>query len=392
MSRPARRTTAAHGTDLLPGTVGLGRVGGVPVRLHWSVLLIMALLAWALGGSAFPAAYPGRSGALYAIVGIAAAVVFLLCLFAHEVSHAIVARRHGVPVDSITLWLFGGVARLGGEAADPGAELRIAGVGPLVSLLLGLGFLGLGAVLEAAGVTGLLLGALSWLAWINILIAGFNVLPGAPLDGGRLLRAALWKWRGDRAWAAETAARAGRGRGMALIAIGVAEVLLYDAVSGLWMALIGWFIVGAAGTELQSTRVQTALAGVRVRDVMTASPDTAPPGISVGDLIDHYLFEHRHSTFPLVEAGRPVGLVTLARVKAVPAAERYRTPVLAIACPMAEVPVAAPDEPLVALLSRLGGAPDGRALVIEDGLVTGIVSPADIARAVDRATLTGARA
>ena len=161
MTGPAHRPT--RGTDVLPGTVGLGRVGGVPVRLHWSVLLIMALIAWALAAQGFPAAYPGRSGALYASVGIVAAALFLLCLFAHELSHAIVARRHGVPVDSITLWLFGGVARLGGEAPDAGAELRIAGVGPLVSLLLGLGFLALGAVLEAAGATGLLLGALSWL-------------------------------------------------------------------------------------------------------------------------------------------------------------------------------------------------------------------------------------
>lgn len=384
------RTRTPRGIDALPGTVGLGRVSGVPVRLHWSVLLIMALIAWALAGQAFPTAYPGRSGALYAGYGIAAAAVFLLCLFAHEVSHAIVARRHGVPVDSITLWLFGGVARLGGEAGDPGAELRIAGVGPLVSLLLGLSFLAVGAALDAAGTTGLLVGALSWLAWINILIAGFNILPGAPLDGGRLLRAALWRWRGDRVWAAETASRAGRGLGTVLIALGLAEVLLYDAVSGLWLALIGWFILGAAGSELQATRMQSALAGVRVRDVMTPSPDTAPPNITVGELIDRYLFAHRHSTFPLVEDGRPVGLVTLARVKAVPAPERYRTPLRAIACPMDEVATATADEPLVALLPRLGRADDSRALVVDGGLLTGIVSPTDIARAIDRATLTGA--
>lgn len=392
MTRSPRRTTGGDSTGSA-GTVGLGRIAGVPVRLHWSVLVIMGLVAWALAGQAFPAAYPGHSGALYAAYGIAAAVVFLLCLFAHEAAHAVVARRHRVPVDSITLWLFGGVARLGGEATDPGAELRIAGVGPLVSAVLGAAFLALEAGLDAAGTTGPLLAALSWLAWINLLLAGFNLLPGAPLDGGRLLRAALWKWRGDRAWAAETASRAGRGLGTVLIAVGVAEVLLYDVVAGLWMALIGWFILSAAGTELQSTRVQTALEGVRVRDVMTPSPDTAPPGISVGELIDRYLFEHRHSTFPLVDGGVPVGLVTLARVKAVPATERYRTPVGAIACPMADVPVTGPDEPLVALLPMLGRAPDGRALVLDDdGLLAGIVSPTDIARAIDRATLATARA
>ena len=169
-------------------------------------------------------------------------------------------------------------------------------------------------------------------------------------------------------------------------------MVLYDTVSGLWLALIGWFILSAAGTELQSTRVQTALEGVHVRDVMTPSPDTAPPDISVGELIDTYLFERRHSTFPLTEDGRPVGLVTLARVKAVPAAERYRTPLRAIACPLSEVPVAAPDEALAALLTELARAPDGRALVLDDGALVGIVSPADVARAIDRATLAAARA
>jgi Zn-dependent protease/CBS domain-containing protein len=379
---------AGTGRDpLVPGAFSLGRYGGVPVRVHWSVVIIMALIAAGLAGSAFPVAYPGRATWTYVVAGLAAAVVFLLALLAHEVSHAVVARRNGVTVRSITLWLFGGVAQLNGEADSPGAELRIAGVGPLVSLLIGLGFLVLGAGLSVAGVTGLLLGALSWLAWINILLALFNVLPGAPLDGGRLLRAALWKWRGDRVWAAKTASEAGRGLGMVLIGLGLAEVLLAGTLAGLWLALIGWFILGAAGSELQAARQESTLAGVRVADVMTALPDTAPPDISVGDFVDRYLFAHRHSTFPLVEQGRPVGLVTLRRVKALPAFERYRTPLGAISCPMEEVPTASPGEPLTALISRLNRSADGRALVLDHGKLAGIVSPADITRAIDRSTL-----
>jgi Zn-dependent protease/CBS domain-containing protein len=357
--------------------------------MHASVLIIMALIAWGLAGQVFPEAYPGRPGWAYAVVGIAAAVAFFLGLLAHEVAHAVVARRNGVAVEGITLWLFGGVARLKGEAATPGAELRIAGVGPLVSLLLGIAF-GAAAVLVAvAGGSGLLVAALSWLGGINILLALFNILPGAPLDGGRLLRAALWKWRGDRTWATVAAARAGRGLGLIMIAVGLVSFILNATVNSLWLALIGWFILGAAGAEQRSAELDRALAGVRVGDVMTPSPDTAPPDISVALFIDRYLFTQRHSTFPLVKDGLPVGLVTLSRVRAVPAERRAWTSLAEIACPMAEVPVAAPDDPLLDLLPRLNSATDGRALVLSGGKLVGIVSPVDVSRALEHAALRG---
>jgi Zn-dependent protease/predicted transcriptional regulator len=381
-------TGADRGGTLLPGSFSLGRVAGVPLRVHWSVVIIMALIAWGLTSSVFPQSYPGRPEWAYVVTGVAAAVVFLLALLAHEAAHAVVARRDGVQVQSITLWLFGGVAQLDGEADDPGAELRIAGAGPLVSLLLGLAFLALAAVLAAAGVQGLLVGALSWLAWINLLLAVFNVLPGAPLDGGRLLRAALWKWRGDRAWAAVAASRAGRALGMVLIAVGLAEFFLSTAVGGLWLALVGWFVLGAAGAELRSARLGAQLAGVRVGDVMTPFPDTAPPDLSVAEFVDRHLFAHRHSTFPLAEHGRPVGLVTLNRVRTLTPEERYRTSLAQIACPMSDVPVASPGEPLTELIPRLNRGDDGRALVLDDdGHLIGIVSPADVTRAIDRAAV-----
>lgn len=377
-----------RGRPAIPGAFAAGRVAGVPFFVHWSVLIITGLIAWGLAGQALPAADPGRPTWAYVVTGIGAAVVFVLALLAHELSHALVARRRGVAVDSITLWLFGGVAKLHSEATDPGSELRIAGVGPLVSLLLGLGFWVLAAALTAAGVGGPVVVALAWLAAINLLLAVFNVLPGAPLDGGRLLRAALWKWRGDRVWASVTAARAGRVLGMVLIGLGLAEFLLLAAPSGIWLALIGWFIVGAAAMEERTTRLGASLAGVRVGEVMTASPDTVPAGITVGDLIDHYLFTRRHSSFPLVDAaGRPVGLVTLARIKAVAPGARSTTTVGDIAWPVSELPVVAPGDPLADLLPQLTGEADGRALVVADGRLVGIVSPSDITRAVEHAVL-----
>lgn len=369
----------------------LGRVAGVPIGVNWSVLVIFALIAWGLSALNFPDAYPGNPGWTYVVAGVGAAVVFLLGLLAHEVSHAVVAQRNGVSVNSITLWMFGGVAELRGEARTPGAELRIAGVGPLVSLLIGVAFGILAGIVAAVSGFGLAFGTLAWLAGINIALAVFNVLPAAPLDGGRLLRAALWKWRGDRTWAAVIAARAGRILGAVLIALGLVQFLVGAGIGGLWLALIGWFLIGAAGAEEQQARVGGALSGVRVADVMTPQPQTIQPEVTVADFVDRHLLAHRHSAFPLTDGNRPVGLVTLDRVRQVPYEQRASVRVSDVACRPEELVLAGPQEPLTDLLPRLSACADGRALVVDDGRLVGIVSPSDISRAVQQSSLRSAR-
>ncbi|WP_406042073.1 site-2 protease family protein [Micromonospora sp. NBC_00898] len=365
----------------------LGRIAGVPVGVNWSVLVIFLLIAWALSASLFPRSYPGHSAWAYGLAGLSAAVVFFGGLLAHEVAHAVIAKRNGIAVEGITLWLFGGVSELKGEARDPGAELRIAGIGPLVSLLIGLFFGGIAIVLALAGAHGLLLGALSWLAGINVLLAIFNVLPAAPLDGGRLLRAAVWKATGDRTKASVVAARAGWGLGILLIAFGLWRFLVGAGIGGLWLALIGWFLIGAAGMEERQARMGSALRGVRVGDVMTPQPQTASGDMTVADFVDHYLFAYRHSALPLTEDGRPVGLVTLDRVRGIPADRRATTTLAEVSCRAEELVLAGPDEALNDLLPRLSECADGRALVVTDQRLVGIVSPSDISRAVQRSSL-----
>jgi Zn-dependent protease/predicted transcriptional regulator len=362
----------------------VGRIFGVPVAVHWSVLIIFALIAWGITVNLLPRAYPGYSYAAYTVAGVSAAVVFFLGLLAHEVSHAVIAKRNGLEVNKITLWLFGGVAELRGEPRSPGADLRVAGIGPLVSLLIGLVFAAIASVLAIAGQRGLVFGTTTWLATINIFLAAFNVLPAAPLDGGRLLRAALWKWRGDRVWAAVTAARVGRFLGVALIAVGVWRFVSGEAIGGLWLALIGWFLTTAAGAEERQTRTSEALAGVRARDVMTEHPQTVPADVSVADFVDHYLFASRHSAYPLTEGDRPVGMATLDRVQQVPDDRRHDTPLRQIACRTDELVLVSPEEPLLDLLPKLDGCAEGRALVVSDGHLVGIVSPSDVSRAVVR--------
>ncbi|SCL38254.1 Zn-dependent protease (includes SpoIVFB) [Micromonospora rhizosphaerae] len=366
----------------------LGRIAGVPVGVNWSVLVIFLLIAWALSASLFPRSYPGHSALAYGAAGLSAAVVFFLGLLAHEVSHSVVAKRNGIGVGGITLWLFGGVSELKGEARDPGAELRIAGIGPLVSLLIGFFFGGMAVVLALAGQGGLLLGALSWLAGINILLAIFNVLPAAPLDGGRLLRAAVWKATGDRTKASVVAARAGWVLGAVLIGLGLWRFLVGAGIGGLWLALIGWFLIGAAGMEERQARMGSALRGVRVAEVMTPEPQTASAEMTVADFVDHHLFTYRHSSLPLTEdGGRPVGLVTLDRVRGIPADRRSATTLAEVACRADELVLASPDEQLNDLLPRLSECSDGRALVVTDQRLVGIVSPSDISRAVQRGSL-----
>lgn len=367
----------------------LGRIAGVSVGAHWSVLAILALIAVGLAAGRLPLVAPGRSGLVYAAAGLVTALVFLASLLAHEVSHAVVARRNGLGVERIILWLFGGVAMLRGQAASPGADLRIAGVGPLVSAVLGLVFFGAAAFADVAGAGPLTVAALGWLAVINVILALFNLIPAAPLDGGRVLRAVVWRWTGDRYRAALIAARAGRVFGIVLIGIGLAQVVAFQGFGGFWLALIGWFVVSAARAEEQYAVAQRTLAGVRVADVMTPDPVTAPPELSVQQFIDDYVLHTRFSTLPLLDRDdRLVGLVTVNRIRQVPAADRAGTQLLDVACPPSEIPIAAPDEPLTDLLPRMAGCTDGRAVVLDiGGRLVGIVSPSDVARTVQNAEL-----
>ena len=372
-------------------TVRLGRVAGVSVGVHWGVLAIAVLLTVGLGASQLPDAAPGYAAALYWLAGAVTALVFLASVLAHEVSHAVVARREGVDVDGITLWLFGGVARLQSEAPSPAAELRIAGAGPLVSIVVGMAGLAVAAMLGAAGASRLVVEMLRWLGGINLVLAAFNLVPAAPLDGGRLLRAALWAWRGDRQWAALAAARAGRAFAILLVGFGAAEFLAGAGVAGVWTMLVGWFLLQAAGAEAQSVLVHDVLAGVRVADVMTPSPVTGPAWLTVDEFVDRVVLAHRCSAFPVVDAGgEVVGLVTLRNLRSVPAGRRATTVVRDIAAPRADVPTATADEALVDVLQRAQpSAADGRILVVDASgqTIVGIVSPTDIAAVVERGAL-----
>jgi Zn-dependent protease/CBS domain-containing protein len=372
-------------------SISLGRIAGIKVGINASVFLILAILVGGLATGQLPAAFPGHSVAAYVIAAIVAAVLFMASLLAHELAHSLVARRNGIEVESIVLWLLGGVAQLRGEPRTPGADFRIAIVGPLTSLGLAIGFgLAAGGVAQL-GTAGLPFGVLTYLAATNAMLAIFNLIPAAPLDGGRVLRAALWRWRGNRQTAAVNAARAGRFFGFALIALGVLQVVTGSGLNGIWLALIGWFVVSAATAEEQQARLGARLAGLTVGQVMTAGPTVLDGNLTVADFVARLALTHPFSTYPLVDTdGRLTGLVTLNRVRAVPPELRATTHLREIACAPAEVPIARPEDPLVELLERMQGCADGRAVVVDDaGRVVGVVSSSDVARALEVADLRG---
>ena len=362
----------------------LGRISGIRVGVNWSVLVIVALLAYGLAVGEFPAAAPRHPVAEYVAAAVVTAVAYMGSLLAHELAHSLVARRNGLQVEGITLWLLGGVSQLRGEVKDPGAEVRVAGVGPLVSLLLGGAFLLVAWLVHAAGVRGVVVVALAWLGGINVLLAVFNVIPAAPLDGGRLLRAVLWRITGDRLKAAVWSARSGQVFGWALVVVAAYLVLVRRDYSWLWFALLGWFLISAATSESQQAVIQSRLRTVPVRQIMTPDPVTVPASVTVAQFQADYLPRHRHSAFPVVADGRTVGLVTMHRINQVPAGERGQTTLGDVACPLSEVAQAAPDEPVADVLPRLNACSESRALVFTDGHLAGIVSPTDISRALER--------
>ena len=367
-------------------TFSLGRISGIRIGVNWSVLLIVALLAYGLAAGQFPAEVPRQPEAEYIVAAVLTAAAYIGSLLVHELAHSLVARHNGVEVDDITLWLLGGVSRLQGEFPSPGAELRVAGAGPLSSLLLGGLFIGVAYLVIAAGGRGVAVAALAWLGGINLLLAVFNVIPAAPLDGGRLLRAVLWSITKDKIKAEIWSARSGQVFGWVLAVVGIYLVLVQRNYTWLWWVLLGWFLISAASAENQQAVLQSRLRTVAVREIMTRNPATVPASTTVAQFLNDYLPWHRHSAFPVVDDGQTVGLVTVNRVTQVPAGQRGQTALRDVACPLSEVARATPDEPVGDVLARLNQCSEGRVLVFDDGHLAGIVSPADISHALERIT------
>lgn len=359
------------------GSLPLGRIAGVPLRMHWSAPLLIVFLAFGLAGGVLPVWAPGHSQAVYDALAVVGALLLMISLVAHEAAHALVARRAGVEVEDVTVFALGGVTRMGSATTARSAGW-IAAWGPLTSLLLGGAGLGV-AVLAGHVLHWTLLAALlAWTGWANVLLGVFNLIPAAPLDGGRVLQAVIWRIRGDRERAARIAARCGQVAGALMVAGGWLEILT-GRVGGLWLALLGLFVLMAAAAEVRRAAVFEAVRGMRAADAMR-------PVVTGQDWqsVDRFLAETMpraadQVVVPVTDLdGRPSGVVTLPALRAVPAARQAGVRVREVAAPLDTCTLAGPDDQLTDVLDHAVTTANRPILVMADRQLLGMITARDI--------------
>jgi Zn-dependent protease/predicted transcriptional regulator len=355
----------------------LGRIAGIEIGLNWSVLALLALLMWTLATSIFPSTNPGLSDNTYFAMAVVAAFLFFLSILLHELGHAFQARREGLEIDGITLWLFGGVARFSGMFPTAGAEFRIAVAGPLVSLVLGGAFVG-GALIPS--LPSAADGVCAWLGFTNLALLAFNLIPALPLDGGRMLRAALWAWKGDLRGATRLAAGVGRVLALAMIGAGIAMTILLGVATGIWLAFIGWFVLQANTAEARWVEAAGPRV-LRVRDMMERDGVVLRPDQTIAEFVAG-LWQGRHEWYAVAEDGHPVGLFPLRALERL-GREEWETRTVGEFVVRAAVPELREDDELGAALQALQGTELGRALVLDEGdRLVGVLSTGDVARAL----------
>ncbi|MFE9628990.1 site-2 protease family protein [Streptomyces sp. NPDC006527] len=364
----------------------IGQVLGVPLRIHWTVPLLVFLFGYSLADGTLPAWIPGRSTTVYTAAGVIGALLLLLSLLAHEFAHAATARRKGILVHDVTLWALGGMTRMDKPPAS-GAAFLVAVSGPLTSLIVGGVALGAGAGLGAGLGWEVPAAVMVWLAWANLLIGVFNLLPAAPLDGGRVVQAVVWWRTADRERAERAAGRSGQILGILLIVLGWIA-FLGGVWGGLWLALIGFFIVIVAKAELRQASLATALGGLRAADAMSSPVETAPQWTTVQRFTDEPAMNARHSTLPLLDfEGHPSGLLHVPELSKIPPMQRETLRLRDVATPLSQCTTCAPDDLLEDVLKNLTPRGGVRILVIDGRRLTGIITAHDIVRLAQRRRL-----
>ena len=367
----------------------VGSLLGVDIRIDASWLVIFFLVLWSLSAGVFPGSLPERSAAVHTLMGAAGTLLFFASLLAHELSHAWVARRRGIVVTGITLFIFGGVAHTQLDSEDPMDELLIAGVGPLLSLALGALLLGLARLGGAAGWDPAVSVVALQVGWFNLVVAAFNLLPGFPLDGGRILRSALWRATGDPDRATRWAVRGGRAIGYGLMILGGVQAVSGAVVGGLWLVFIGWFLESAASASLREHFVQRYLRTVPVEEVMTPDPTVVHPDATLRELPLGPLAADAQGLLPVTSNGSPEGVITLEDV-AVQPQERWReVRARDVMRPLdgedPAVVVVPAQASLSDVLTELAGRPARPVVVMREGRLVGMLSVSRIGRLLEHA-------
>jgi Zn-dependent protease/predicted transcriptional regulator len=355
----------------------IGRFLGIPLEVDASWLFVFFLVAATLTTSYFPAALPDQTPVVYVALGLVTAIAFFASLVLHELAHSLVARAGGLKVSRVTLFVFGGVSQLEDEPKSPGSEFVMAIAGPAMSLLIGAACWGLAIAGGLIGAPEWMLVPLDYLAIINVALAIFNLLPGFPLDGGRVLRAILWAATGDVMKATKWASRAGQALGTILMAVAVFGVLngTFDLV---WLDVKGWFMSALAAGAYRQQLTRARLAEVPVSSIMSSPAVLAPADLSLEQMGHSYFLAGRHPRYPVIKDGRVIGLIDIERANDVPREQWAQVTVGEVASKSLENAVVRPEASVDSILPRLEPGGPGAVLVVEDGRLAGIVTRSDV--------------
>jgi Zn-dependent protease/predicted transcriptional regulator len=354
----------------------IGRVAGIRIGIHYTWLFAFLLIAWSLAASYYPVELPGLGALTYWAIGIISALLLFASVLIHELTHSLVARRLGLSVDSITLFIFGGVSNLTSEPSTARNEFLVAVVGPVSSFVLAAIFWLLGQTVPARSAASAVAG---YLAFINLLLGGFNLVPGFPLDGGRVLRSVIWGATGSLRRATLVASYIGQVFGWLLILWGLTRVLSGDLLGGLWTAFIGWFLNGAAESTRQEQTLQQSVRGITAARLMEAPSMAISPTTSVADFVFEQVMRHGHRALPVVDNGRLAGIVSLTDARKLPREAWSTTPVSRIMTPMPLATVE-PKEDLGVAIGRMAQRGVHQLPVVEDGQLRGLLTRADVLR------------
>lgn len=356
----------------MPGSIHVGTIAGIKIYISFSWLIILVLLTVSLAIGWFPLSIPGLATGVYYVLGFIAAILLFASVLVHELAHSLVARARGLPVKSISLFIFGGVSNIEREPRNPGTEFQMAIVGPIASIVIGV--ISYVIALAVGGSSRPIFAILAYLGVANVLLGLFNLIPGFPLDGGRVLRSIIWKVTGSLRTATRWAARVGMVVAFLFILWGIWQVFTGNLFGGIWIGFIGWFLLSASQSANTETALQSLLQGVRVADVMRPVTASAPVSLSLRQLTDGYLLPMGLRAVPVVQDERLVGLVTLAEVRGVPRERWDTTLVSQVMIPLDRLHTVSPEQSLNDALPMLVSRDVNQAPVVQDGRLVGMLS------------------
>ncbi|MEW6214445.1 MAG: site-2 protease family protein [Nitrospirota bacterium] len=361
---------------LFQGAWKIGKIMGIPIRVHFSWLIVFGLITWSLSTYYFPTVAPELPIASYWIKGALAALLLFVSVGFHELAHSFIARRYGLSIVSITLFIFGGVAQMKGEPPHPKAEFRIAIIGPISSFFLSALFF-LFSVNTVGGTNALF----SYLTRVNFVLGAFNLIPGFPMDGGRVLRSIIWGKRKNYFYATQRASSIGQKIALFFIFFGVFSIFA-GMPGGLWLMLIGWFLYTAAQASYQQATLQETLSGIKVKDIMVKEIITLSPSITLDKAVDNYFLRYGYGGFPVMDDGKFLGILTLKEVKDVPRGDWGRMKVADVLVPHNKKWEVSPDDDVMKTLELMIREDKGRIIVMENNRMAGLITRNGIARYV----------